>query len=182
MSAICLRGVKEQRVAFIFRLFDEDGSGRIDRDEFAELVSGMMLTQGVSADELKQALEEEFDAADTDNSGQLDEKEFVAAASNSQRLSSYFERLSKISMSEAEEAQARKKRREEIEAARVLQSRYRGWSTRKKMKDPNWSMHQRVSAPDGEAGDDTLFGGDGFLGLFLGGSFLAKKGLGALRG
>eukprot|EP01043_Picozoa_sp_COSAG02_P055993 COSAG02_NODE_6574_length_3486_cov_2.401240_7_plen_103_part_01 len=99
----------------------------------------MMLTQGVSADELKQALQEEFDAADTDNSGQLDEKEFVAAASNSQRLSSYFERLSKISMSEAEEAQARKKRREEIEAARVLQSRYRGWSTRKKMKEPDWA-------------------------------------------
>lgn len=146
MSAICLKGSKDQRVAFIFRLFDEDGSGSIDRDEFAELVSGMMLTQGVRGEQLKQALQEEFDAADTDNSGQLDEKEFIAAASNSKRLSAYFERLSKISMSEAEEAEGRKQRREQIEAARVLQARYRGWSTRKKMKEPDWAPPGRKKA------------------------------------
>ena len=100
MSAICMQGPKEQRISFIFRLFDEDGSGSIDRDEFAELVSGMMLTQSVGDEELKQALQEEFDAADTDNSGELDEKEFIRAASESQRLSTYFEWLSKISMSD----------------------------------------------------------------------------------
>ena len=80
MSAICMRGEKENRISFIFRLFDEDGSGTIDRDEFAELVSGMMLTQSVGDEELKRTLQEEFDAADTDNSGELDEKEFIVAA------------------------------------------------------------------------------------------------------
>jgi Ca2+-binding EF-hand superfamily protein len=146
MSAICMKGSKEKRVSFIFRLFDEDGSGEIDRDEFAELVSGMMLTQSVSDEEMKLALQEEFDAADTDNSGELNEKEFIAAASNSERLSSYFDRLSKISESESDKAEAHKLRREQAEAARVLQARYRGWSTRKKMKDPDWVPPGRKKA------------------------------------
>jgi len=141
-----MKGSKEQRVSFIFRLFDEDGSGEIDRDELAELVSGMMLTQSVSDEEMKLALQEEFDAADTDNSGELDEKEFIAAASNSERLSSYFDRLSKISESESDKAEAHKLRREQAEAARVLQARYRGWSTRKKMKDPDWVPPGRKKA------------------------------------
>lgn len=148
MSAICLNGEKEDRIAFVFKLYDDDGSGAIDRDEFAELVSAMMLTQGVGDEELKQTLQEEFDSADTDNSGELDEQEFIAAASNSQRLSSYFDRLSKISVSEAAEAEEHETRREQVEAARVMQARWRGFKTRKDMQDPDWvppgRLKQRV--------------------------------------
>ena len=45
MSAICMKGSKEKRISFIFGLFDKDSSGTIDRDEFAELVSGTFHNQ-----------------------------------------------------------------------------------------------------------------------------------------
>ena len=44
---------------------EQDGSGTIDRDEFAALISSMMLTQHLSREESTRALQEDFDAADT---------------------------------------------------------------------------------------------------------------------
>ena len=140
--------VDRQRIRFIFSLFDEDGSGTIDRDEFAALISSMMLTQHLSREESTRALQEDFDAADTDNSGELDVEEFVVAAAGLPRLKAYFDRLAKMATDPAELAEQHEHKRQEGGAAIKIQASFRGCQTRKKMKDPDYvasvvGYHQR---------------------------------------
>ena len=92
----------------------------------------------MSKEKLLAVLKEEFDAADADGNGDLDEAEFLAAATSSERLSGYFDRLSKISLSEQEEAEAHALKREQVAAAREIQKIYRGKAARDAMKAPDW--------------------------------------------
>eukprot|EP00122_Pirum_gemmata_P021500 Pgem_evm1s20028 len=64
---------------FAFDIFDEDGNGTIDKEEFFAMFRGMLTT---TAEEPPSAiwLEMEFDMADIDKSGDIDKNEFVDIA------------------------------------------------------------------------------------------------------
>jgi Ca2+-binding EF-hand superfamily protein len=143
LSAICLRSDERRRLTFIFGLLDEDNSGTLDRDEFAQLLGGVLQSSGLSKAELARQLKADFDAVDVDGSGELDIREFIRAATELPRLQKYFAELSKMATTQQDQAQENEDRMAQKRAATLLQARIRGNRDRRKLQDPEFvkSLH-----------------------------------------
>ena len=65
--------LKEQYLRTAFKMFDTDGSGKIDSSEIAKLLSGEELKDIYTENQLKQAIRE----VDENGDGEIDFEEFV---------------------------------------------------------------------------------------------------------
>jgi Ca2+-binding EF-hand superfamily protein len=90
LSAIT-SGSPEEKLDWAFRLYDADGNGVLDRQEVYLLVKGVLRAQNDekhrwSEVELRAKADALFDKMDSDKSGSVDKKEFVAVASQDEQI------------------------------------------------------------------------------------------------
>lgn len=77
MSATGSRVTSDQPLLIFFDAIDKDGSGEIGLEEFVKFVENKKSIAGRSSlDEMKTLLKKEFEAADLDGNGRLDQDEF----------------------------------------------------------------------------------------------------------
>lgn len=83
-----LKGSAEEKLKFMFKYYDLDGSGTLSPDEVYYIFKTSALTQGVqvSDDEIQQAVVQCFKEIDVDGDGQLTFEEFKSAIENQKLL------------------------------------------------------------------------------------------------
>ena len=85
-------GTKEDKLEWMFRLYDADSNGVLDRQEIVSLMKGVLRAQNDSGKEwslkaIEQKAGELFKKMDADKNGSVDKAEFVAIASQDEALS-----------------------------------------------------------------------------------------------
>ena len=75
----------------MFRLYDLDNNGVLDRGEILSLMKGVLRSQNDdqkkwSDEDIKQKADELFNKMDADGDGGIDKKEFVAVAAQDEAL------------------------------------------------------------------------------------------------
>jgi len=89
---------QEEKLKFAFEIFDADGSGGIDVQEFCVLIEGLLkMDSSADPDYITRTAEVEFTNADLDGNGTLDLEEFVTACKNSPSLIKYFALIDSLS-------------------------------------------------------------------------------------
>eukprot|EP00123_Amoebidium_parasiticum_P012765 comp21558_c0_seq1/m.30085 comp21558_c0_seq1/g.30085 ORF comp21558_c0_seq1/g.30085 comp21558_c0_seq1/m.30085 type:complete len:686 (-) comp21558_c0_seq1:189-2246(-) len=85
-----------QTLELAFQLFDSDGSGSIDQREYSQMITAMLSFLGDSSRPNNLWLQQEFEAADTDNSGLISKEEFITAARNNIKIQQYLASVAKM--------------------------------------------------------------------------------------
>jgi AI-2 transport protein TqsA len=115
-------------------LFDDDRSGQIDADEFAELMRGILVSESMPDGMLKMELKRDFESIDEDNNGTIDKTEFIVAATSYPRLQEYLAHLSRLATNANDEATRNQDLQEKRRAATKMQAAFRGRMDRKKVQ------------------------------------------------
>jgi Ca2+-binding EF-hand superfamily protein len=92
LSIIC-RGNQPERAALVFRCYDTDGSGTIDRAELADALRTVYTVQAgsaPSAEAIAEQVQTIFAHFDMDGDGELNEEEFMHAVALDHRLLACF--------------------------------------------------------------------------------------------
>jgi len=92
----------DEKYSFAFDVFDADGSGQIEEEEFQLLVSSLMLGSSAHEAGFKMKLQSMFTNYDSDGDGSLDKDEFMTCCANSRDLQEYFSSLDRVTDTSAE--------------------------------------------------------------------------------
>ena len=83
----------EEKLTWIFNVFDEDGGGSIDIDEVIKLVIGLFNMGGIETEKevLLACVQDILEAIDVDNDGDITREEFVKNAMKSKFIKNMLE-------------------------------------------------------------------------------------------
>ena len=76
-------GTEEEKLEWMFNMYDADGNKTLDREEIHSLVNGLIKAnndQDKTNEEIKQMATNFFDEMDTDKNGNVDLKEFLTVS------------------------------------------------------------------------------------------------------
>ena len=77
-----------EKLRAAFKMYDEDGSGTIDKEEMVDIVTNLYAVQGVAKEMAVERADSVFGKLDVNGDGVLNEEEFVMGCMADERLAS----------------------------------------------------------------------------------------------
>lgn len=79
-------GTVEEKLRWAFKMYDKDGSGKIEHHEMEEIIMTLYELNGASSESGREAASKLFRKIDQECTGEVDEEQFVSCCSNDPRI------------------------------------------------------------------------------------------------